>query len=168
MTAPARMGHVIHDPVAGPCAAIPLDVLYSGVSSKALRLYGHLVFYADESTDGLFPTRRVMADLLGVRELRGVTRLVRELDAVGALATLALAPRPTLTPGPDARRRKADQEAAKAFRRIGERDGFRCRVCGTDRTLTVDHVIAVANGGTDDDDNLQLLCRSHNSSKGAR
>jgi 5-methylcytosine-specific restriction endonuclease McrA len=64
------------------------------------------------------------------------------------------------------RRADASRAAAKAFRRIGERDGFRCRVCGLDRTLTVDHIIAVDNGGTDDDENFQLLCRSHNSIKG--
>lgn len=64
------------------------------------------------------------------------------------------------------RREVADRAIQKAFRRIGERDGFYCRRCGKDRTLTVDHVTAVINGGTDDDDNLQLLCRSHNSAKG--
>ena len=43
-----------------------------------------------------------------------------------------------------------------------------CEVCGTDVDLTTDHVLAKANGGTDERDNLTTLCRSHNSSKGKR
>ena len=36
---------------------------------------------------------------------------------------------------------------------ILKRDGFRCRYCGADPTkcvLHVDHVLAIANGGTDE------------------
>lgn len=52
--------------------------------------------------------------------------------------------------------------------RIMERDEYRCRHCGTHRDLAVDHVVAEANGGSDDDENLQTLCRSCNSSKGTK
>jgi 5-methylcytosine-specific restriction enzyme A len=41
-----------------------------------------------------------------------------------------------------------------------------CTWCATTTDLTVDHVIAKANGGTDDPSNLQVLCRSCNSQKG--
>ena len=94
-------------------------------------------------------------------ELNAISQLVRVARELGYID-------PEPPPRPLSRREEADRAAAKAFRRIGERDGFRCRVCGTDRTLTVDHIIAVVNGGSDDDDNFQLLCRSHNSAKGAR
>lgn len=52
--------------------------------------------------------------------------------------------------------------------RIMERDGYRCKRCGTQKALSIDHIIAVVNGGSDQDDNLQTLCGPCNSSKGAR
>lgn len=53
-------------------------------------------------------------------------------------------------------------------RRIWDRDGWQCVTCGTSKDLTVDHIIPVSKGGTDDDDNLQTMCRSCNSRKGNR
>lgn len=50
------------------------------------------------------------------------------------------------------------------------RDGFRCRYCGTsgDGTiLHIDHVTAVANGGSNDIDNLVTACIDCNLGKGA-
>ncbi|MGR3963825.1 HNH endonuclease [Pseudomonas sp. 910_23] len=39
------------------------------------------------------------------------------------------------------------------------RDNYTCRVCGlTTKDLEVDHIINIAQGGTDDDGNLQALC----------
>lgn len=40
-----------------------------------------------------------------------------------------------------------------------------CKVCSD---LTVDHVIPLSRGGTDDINNLQFMCGPHNSAKGAR
>ncbi|PKH12613.1 HNH endonuclease [Pseudomonas sp. 43NM1] len=39
------------------------------------------------------------------------------------------------------------------------RDHYTCRVCGliTDQ-LEVDHIVNLAQGGSDDDDNLQAIC----------
>lgn len=51
---------------------------------------------------------------------------------------------------------------------ILERDDFRCRHCGVRRFLTVDHIVPLDKGGTNDRENLQTLCRSCNSSKGNR
>lgn len=51
---------------------------------------------------------------------------------------------------------------------VFERDGFRCRECGSADDLTIDHVIPKSRGGTHAEDNLQTLCRSCNSRKGAR
>lgn len=53
-------------------------------------------------------------------------------------------------------------------REIFDRDGWECRRCGSHRDLTVDHVVPRVKGGTDDPSNLQTLCGSCNSSKGAR
>lgn len=41
-----------------------------------------------------------------------------------------------------------------------------CAVCGTTEDLTIDHILALSKGGTNDLDNIQILCVSHNSSKG--
>lgn len=51
---------------------------------------------------------------------------------------------------------------------VFERDGFRCAWCGGTEDLTIDHIYPQSLGGGHGEDNLQTLCRSHNSSKGAR
>ncbi len=38
--------------------------------------------------------------------------------------------------------------------------------CGQTIDLTVDHIVPLSRGGSDELSNLQFLCRSHNSSKG--
>jgi hypothetical protein len=55
-----------------------------------------------------------------------------------------------------------------SYAAIASRDGEKCATCGRTDNLTVDHVLALAKGGSNDIDNLQLLCRSCNSRKGAR
>lgn len=58
--------------------------------------------------------------------------------------------------------------APELRRRVFERDGYCCRSCSSSELLAVDHIVAVINGGTDDVDNLQTLCRTCNSSKGRK
>ena len=53
-------------------------------------------------------------------------------------------------------------------RQVFERDEYRCRDCGGWEFLTVDHVIPFVFGGPTVIENLQTLCRSCNSRKGAR
>lgn len=43
-----------------------------------------------------------------------------------------------------------------------------CAYCGAQRNLTMEHVIAIANGGTNSVDNIIPACRSCNSSKGTK
>lgn len=43
-----------------------------------------------------------------------------------------------------------------------------CSVCGSDYRTAVDHIIPLAQGGTNDRDNLQTLCQPCNSFKGSR
>lgn len=50
---------------------------------------------------------------------------------------------------------------------IFERDGYRCRRCGSTSRLEVDHVIPLARGGSNDPSNLQTLCFPCNRRKGA-
>lgn len=49
--------------------------------------------------------------------------------------------------------------------KVFEKQGRRCRLCGTTDNLTIDHIRAVAIGGSNELSNLQVLCRSCNSKK---
>ena len=54
---------------------------------------------------------------------------------------------------------------------VFKRDGFRCQKCGKgapDTLLHLDHIIPVANGGTNDITNLITVCDACNQNKGAR
>ena len=54
---------------------------------------------------------------------------------------------------------------AQEWRELCERWKWRCAACGRQEPLTKDHIVAVAQGGSDDIRNIQPLCRSCNSSK---
>lgn len=60
----------------------------------------------------------------------------------------------------------------KIRERIIQRDQGECqacgRVCGRTKEAHIDHIKAKAAGGTDHDNNLQLLCRNCHSAKTAR
>jgi len=51
---------------------------------------------------------------------------------------------------------------------VFDRDQRACRRCGATEDLTLDHIHPWSIGGTDTPDNLQVLCRPCNSSKGDR
>lgn len=51
---------------------------------------------------------------------------------------------------------------------VFKRDSYRCVKCGSDSDLTIDHEKPKSKGGGNEIDNLQTMCRSCNSSKGAR
>ena len=51
---------------------------------------------------------------------------------------------------------------------VFDRDGRRCIQCGAEENLTADHIHPVAKGGKTALKNLQTLCRSCNSRKGAK
>lgn len=51
---------------------------------------------------------------------------------------------------------------------VYRRDGHACVACGSGENLSLDHIWPWSKGGDDNHDNLQTLCRSCNSSKGAR
>ena len=50
---------------------------------------------------------------------------------------------------------------------VMERDNYTCVYCGSTNNPELDHNEAHANNGSDDDDNLQVLCMSCNRRKGA-
>jgi 5-methylcytosine-specific restriction endonuclease McrA len=45
--------------------------------------------------------------------------------------------------------------------------GRKCVICGSTENLQIDHIIPVISNGTNDADNLQVLCKACNTSKGA-
>lgn len=45
---------------------------------------------------------------------------------------------------------------------------FECAMCGGYQNMSIDHIVPLSKGGTNDMDNLQWLCRSCNSRKGDR
>lgn len=52
--------------------------------------------------------------------------------------------------------------------RVYERDGHACLHCGVTEDLSLDHIYPFSLGGRETFENLQTLCRSCNSRKGAR
>ncbi len=66
-------------------------------------------------------------------------------------------------------RRRRNQFAGKKdalMLALIERDGYQCRKCSGQEDLSIDHIVPLSKGGSDDLDNLQILCKSCNSSKG--
>jgi len=86
-------------------------------------------------------------------------------------ARFGTAPEPVHAPELDIRRdsRRTRRKGLPPLvtARVFARDGLACVFCGAERELTVDHRIAIVNGG-DALENLQTLCRPCNSAKGAR
>ena len=66
------------------------------------------------------------------------------------------------------RRSIFSQSRDKLMLKIIERDGYFCQECEITKKLSLDHIIPLSKGGSDEMDNLQILCVSCNSSKGDR
>lgn len=69
-------------------------------------------------------------------------------------------------PGYEPRGRRHIPDALRLA--VYERDGYTCLHCDAIQNLSLDHIHPYSRGGEDTLDNLQTLCRSCNSRKGAR
>jgi 5-methylcytosine-specific restriction endonuclease McrA len=56
----------------------------------------------------------------------------------------------------------------KIRQKILQKYKFTCQKCGSKEKLTIDHIKPISKGGTDDFNNLTILCKSCNSRKGAK
>lgn len=56
----------------------------------------------------------------------------------------------------------------KLREKIFQRDGYACKSCGISESLSIDHIIPVLKGGDNKESNLQTLCTTCNSKKGAK
>lgn len=45
--------------------------------------------------------------------------------------------------------------------RVGMRDGYQCKECGSTEDLELQHIIPLSKGGTHNLENLELICRNH-------
>ncbi|WIF21984.1 5-methylcytosine-specific restriction enzyme A [Shewanella phage vB_SbaS_Y11] len=86
--------------------------------------------------------------------------LLSERDAGVVIAVLQPKPRK-----PFFKKRKIRGGVRKA---VFARDESICVGCGSSDDLCLDHIIPESRGGTSELDNLQILCRSCNSSKGIK
>ena len=50
--------------------------------------------------------------------------------------------------------------------RVLIRDEYRCVKCSSQKDLQFDHIVAVAKGGSNEEGNVQLLCKRCNQMKG--
>lgn len=66
----------------------------------------------------------------------------------------------------------SDINVIKPFRSrreiIFEKDNYTCLACGNKNDLTIDHIIPKSMGGSNEEDNLQTLCRGCNLLKGSK
>lgn len=85
-------------------------------------------------------------------------RMQRQLDTAQAARAMRYAPR--LATG-----RKAIPDDVKVF--VMQRDAGSCRACGATTELQFDHIIPIAMGGSNEAQNLQILCGPCNRSKSA-
>ena len=63
---------------------------------------------------------------------------------------------------PEYKRKKITQDIKKI---VYERDNGKCKQCGSDRDLQFDHILPHSKGGSDEVENLQILCKTCNSKK---
>lgn len=160
-----------------PPAKLVLVVMASSASGdgSAFGWSGRLVDLAARSDMTVGELLRCLADLSALG-------LIRRIEVGDGYEAWALLPRladdegdaydtwtPPDPPGATRQRRYSAAKIAPAKRRyVYDRDSYMCRRCGTLDDLSIDHIIPRSRGGGNEVENLQTLCRSCNSSKGAK
>lgn len=154
------------------------DEVAEGLHPSEKAVLTRLCLDADERGGdiSLLTNRQLMA--MTALSLRAVRMARRRLSDLGLILVVgdpgsapeiivdpkALPPRPT-TVGIGLSKCKLPTAKRK---RIMERDAYRCRHCGDHHQLSIDHIVPRSAGGSNHDDNLQVLCVPCNLKKGAR
>lgn len=69
---------------------------------------------------------------------------------------------------PQRRKRPNRPKVSRAVRaEVYKRDHYACRKCGATTNLTLDHIVPMSRGGANRKSNLQTLCETCNTVKGA-
>lgn len=100
-------------------------------------------------------------------------RMVGGADPSKALEMMARKYDPIVEVKPQTELQKKRQEFSKKYqasrrRLLLEKYEYRCVACGGCKDLQIDHIIPLAKGGTNNEENLQVLCATCNKSKGTK
>ena len=162
-----------------PCISIPVDALADLDDSEivehvrqlaALATYSRVEHDADYichciGKGGLLPKWIMQSEADTIAMLENTEFTSGTISkAVAAVAKT----REYIQARPKAKQRRKDFSKVRddLFLKVGKRDGFYCASCHATEKLTVDHIVPIVHGGTDNLSNLQILCRSCNSRKG--
>lgn len=117
-----------------------------------------LVALAIANTKGEYPTQMDISEQTGysTREVCRATKCLR---------VLGLIPEKTISGYLQSGKIRISNELRW---KVWEKDNFTCQICGSRTNLSVDHIYPESAGGKTTLDNLQTLCRTCNSRKGAR
>jgi len=124
-------------------------ILSSPVADSSWWLYRDVVVDAREAFPDELPLR---IKHLVLRHENALSRIRHEVEAFEDLNRLRAA------------RRDAIPEAVRMF--VWQRDEGKCVKCGNREKLEFDHIIPVADGGSNTERNVQLLCEGCNRTKG--
>jgi HNH endonuclease len=126
-------------------------ILYNTLSkSKTLWIFRNRVVQVecdDPDEELLLRVKHVV-----LREEKALTRIKREVEAFENIDRLSSA------------RRYRIPDSVRLF--VWQRDEGKCVKCGSSQKLEYDHIIPLAEGGSDTERNIQLLCESCNRGKG--
>lgn len=131
----------------------PIELATSKLPHAAVSLMANLISY-DSNED------RSLNEI--AKEVGMNPRTVRKhLDTLEEFGWLTYTP-PVQEPTPGKRRKMSTEKSLAVF----DNDDYACVNCGSRKKLTVDHIVPITRGGTDEMSNLQTLCHSCNAAKG--
>jgi len=98
----------------------------------------------------------------------GITPQIYKMSGAGDGGLINLIFKTVLSSSHNRKKRLPIRNYRSVFKKLQNKYNFSCVHCATTENLTIDHVYPVKLGGSDDINNLQILCRSCNSKKGIK